>query len=123
MSGIFWGCVVLGYVAGGWTSFVLARFAVGRVSDDSSRAARVRQAGITAGAVASLPALFFATVLGGTLGGAVADGIGMRFALGEFARHILGGVGVGLGVFSVMLITIVATAIAGAVFMKVYLAR
>lgn len=123
MSGMFWACVVAGYAAGAWTSYTLARFAVGRVSDGSLHPARVRQAGNTAGAVASLPALFFATVLGGTLGGAVADGIGARFNLAGSAREVLTGAGVGIGVFGVMVITIVATAIAGGVFMKVYLAR
>ena len=123
MSGMFWALVAFGYVAGGWASYALARFAIRRVSDDSPHAARVRQAGISAGAVASLPALFFATVLGGTLGGAVADGLGVRLTLGEGARQLLSGFGVGLGVFAVMVVTIVATAIAGAVFIKVYLAR
>lgn len=123
MSAIFWVCVAVGYTAGVGLSFVLVRFAVRRISEDSAPAARVRQAGISAAAVASLPALFFATVLGGTLGGSVADGIGNRFAVGAGAQQLVTGVGVGVGVLCVMVITIVATAIAGAVFMKVYLAR
>lgn len=123
MSAMFWLCVFLGYAAGAGLSFVLVRFAVQRISADSGQAPRVRQAGISAAAVASLPALFFATVLGGTLGSSVADGIVRRFAVDAGIRQLVTGAGVGIGVFCVMLITIVTTAIAGAVFMKVYLAR
>ncbi len=123
MSAMFWVCVVLGYAAGGWASYRLVRFVVRRISADSAHVMRVRQAGVAAAAVASLPALFFATVLGGTLGGAVADGVGSRFGFTQSALHVFIGAGVGFGVFGVMVITIVVTAIAGAVFMKVYLAR
>lgn len=123
MPTMFWLCVALGYTAGFGFSFVLARFAVRRVSEDSPQAPRVRQAGISAAAVASLPALFFATVLGGTLGGSLAAGIGNRFAFSAGAQQVFTGAGVGIGVLCVMVVTIVATAIAGAVFMKVYLAR
>ncbi len=123
MSVMFWVCVVFAYAAGAGLSYVLVGYAVRRISAGSAHPAQVRQAGNSAAAVASLPALFFATVLGGTLGGAVADGLGNRLAVGAGVQQILSGAGVGFGVFCVMLITIVGTAIAGAVFMKVYLAR
>lgn len=123
MPAMFWFSVILACVVGAAASFVLVRHAVRRISARSAHARRVRQAGNTAAAVASLPALFFAMVLGVPLGASMAIRIAQSLASGDAVLQVLTGIGIGVGVSGVMVMTIVATAVAGAVFMKVYLAR
>jgi len=119
----FWIGLGAGYFAGCLLSYRGVRFAATRIAEDSPCRTQVRRAGIAAGAVAALPALFFATVIGGNLGGQVGATLGARATDNITLHQVAAGIGIGSGTLLVMTVITIATTVAGGVFMKVYLAR
>lgn len=120
---LFWIFIVAGYIGGTALSVLWARRALKRISAETPYPARIRNAGIIAGAVATLPALFFATLLGGNLGGAIAASVATSITQELGLRQVVTGFGIGCGVLTVLAVIVVSTVVAGAVFMKAYLAR
>lgn len=123
MSPFFWVLIGFGYVGGGLLSYYWTRKAVIKISDNSPRAQHVRRGGYAAAAVAALPALFFATVLGGNLGGALAASIVEPLSSAALVRQLVTAAGIATGILAMMTLITTTTAVAGAVFLKAYLTR
>ena len=120
---LFWLLVAAGAVGGAVFASRYGRFVVARISANSPHRRRVQRAGQMAGTVAVVPGLFFAVVIGGNFGGTLAAGFATRFADSPLAQQFVMGIGIGGGALCTFSVLVVSTMAAGAIFMKVHLAR
>ena len=123
MQIVFWALTGGGYVGGLVLAFFGSRRMLERIAQNTPHKRYTKRAGAIAGAIAVMPALFFATVIGGNLGGTVATIIVEPLTASEPSRQIAVAAGIGLGVMIVLSVLVVTFAISGAVFVKVYLAK
>jgi len=123
MANLLWVFVLAGYAVAGVLSTVWIRRIAARIGLNSTTPHFIGRAAAAAGMVAALPALFFATIIGGNLGAVVAAHFSAGLALGPGSEQAVIGAGVALGVAAIACVIVVSTATAAAVFMKVYLAK
>lgn len=120
---MFWLLVVAGMLGGATLGLRYGRSVVVRISANSPHTRRVHRAGQIAGTVALVPALILAIFIGGNFGGALAAGFARHFSESPLIQQIIMGTGIGGGGFGVLFVLVVSTMTAGAMFMKVHLAR
>jgi pimeloyl-ACP methyl ester carboxylesterase len=120
---LFWLLVVASIGGGAIFASRYGKSVVARISANSPHMRRVQRAGQMAGMVAVLPGLFFAVVVGGNFGGALASGFAQRFPESLLVQQFVMGLGIGGGSLCLFSVLVVSTMAAGATFMKVYLAR
>ncbi|MFT4585147.1 MAG: pimeloyl-ACP methyl ester carboxylesterase [Gammaproteobacteria bacterium] len=120
---LFWLLVVASIGGGAIFALRFGKSVVARISANSPHMWRVQRAGQMAGMVAVLPGLFFAVVVGGNFGGALASGFAQRFPESLLVQQCVMGLGIGGGSLCLFSVLVVSTMAAGATFMKVYLAR